>query len=132
MWSTPLATASRSTASAASRSFGGPNTPGPASCIAPYPTRFTVRAPSANAPALPMSIMSLLLWLIVNIHSSPGPDKSVYDSICSPHPVAIPLVAPIGAVAHCAAPPLQSRPNYDYPLSPPSNALDALHFPARG
>ena len=31
----PLATASRSTAIAPSRSFGGPNTPGPASCMAP-------------------------------------------------------------------------------------------------
>ena len=29
------ATASRSTATAAARSFGGPNTPGPASCMAP-------------------------------------------------------------------------------------------------
>src|SRR5271156_360783 len=61
MWSTPLATASRSTASAPCRSFGGPNTPGPASCIAPYPARFTVRVPSENVPALLMSITAFLL-----------------------------------------------------------------------
>src|SRR5919106_929963 len=39
MWSTPSSTARRSTASAASRSRGGPKTPGPASCIAPNPMR---------------------------------------------------------------------------------------------
>src|SRR6185312_124672 len=43
-------TASRSTATAWSRSAGGPNTPGPASCIAPNPTRLTVRSPSWYAP----------------------------------------------------------------------------------
>src|SRR5215470_8112168 len=35
MWSTPAATAARSTRSASSRSCGGPMTPSPASCIAP-------------------------------------------------------------------------------------------------
>jgi hypothetical protein len=35
MWLMPRSTAARSTAIAASRSFGGPKTPGPASCIAP-------------------------------------------------------------------------------------------------
>ena len=39
MWLMPSSTAARSTATAASRSAGGPNTPGPASCIAPYPIR---------------------------------------------------------------------------------------------
>src|SRR3954449_4471843 len=41
MWSTPSSTARRRTASAASRSRGGPNTPGPASCMAPNPIRRT-------------------------------------------------------------------------------------------
>src|SRR3977135_1569005 len=45
MWSTPSSIARRSTARAASRSRGGPNTPGPASCIAPKPMRPTGRAP---------------------------------------------------------------------------------------
>ena len=38
MWLIPSATTSRSTATASSRSCGGPNTWGPASCIAPYPS----------------------------------------------------------------------------------------------
>src|ERR687895_746772 len=46
MWSTPSSTARRSTASAASRSRGGPKTPGPASCIAPNPIRPTGRPPN--------------------------------------------------------------------------------------
>src|SRR4051812_18558898 len=46
MWSTPSSTARRSTASAWSRSRGGPNTPGPASCIAPNPIRRTGRSPN--------------------------------------------------------------------------------------
>src|ERR1700712_3420292 len=50
MWSTPNSTARRRTATAASRSAGGPITCGPASCIAPYPTRWTVRSPRANWP----------------------------------------------------------------------------------
>src|SRR5215211_2913965 len=45
MWSTPSSTARRRTAIAASRSRGGPNTPGPASCIAPKPMRLTVLSP---------------------------------------------------------------------------------------
>src|SRR6266542_1837450 len=47
----PSSTASRSTATAAPRSAGGPNTCGPASCIAPYPMRVTVRSPPiVNVP----------------------------------------------------------------------------------
>ena len=46
MWSTPSSTARRRTASAASRSRGGPNTPGPASCMAPNPIRPTSWLPS--------------------------------------------------------------------------------------
>src|SRR5262245_48729325 len=48
MWSTPRWTAVRRTARAASRSRGGPNTPGPASCIAPKPMRRTSRSPSVD------------------------------------------------------------------------------------
>src|SRR5215217_7688924 len=44
----PRSTALRSTASAASRSRGGPKTPGPASCIAPNPTRPTGRPPNMD------------------------------------------------------------------------------------
>src|SRR5215472_9003771 len=51
MWLTPRDTASRSTATAASRSFGGPKMPGPASRMAPYPIRVTVRSPIVNVPA---------------------------------------------------------------------------------
>src|SRR3954452_14669684 len=46
MWSTPSSTARRRTARAASRSRGGPKTPGPASCIAPKPMRLTSWSPS--------------------------------------------------------------------------------------
>src|SRR3954468_15704676 len=45
MWSTPSSTARRRTARAAAGSLGGPKTPGPASCIAPKPMRFTVKVP---------------------------------------------------------------------------------------
>src|SRR3954447_2249311 len=45
MWSTPSSMARRSTARAAAASAGGPKTPGPASCIAPNPTRLTVCGP---------------------------------------------------------------------------------------
>src|SRR5947207_9815378 len=50
MWSTPAATATRSTRRASSRSRGGPKTPSPASCIAPYPARRTRHGPSAKDP----------------------------------------------------------------------------------
>jgi len=42
---TPNSTACRSTASAAARSFGGPQIPSPVIRIAPYPNRFTVNCP---------------------------------------------------------------------------------------
>src|ERR1700685_3173579 len=45
MWSTPSSTARRSTARAPSGSLGGPNTPGPASCIAPKPMRLMGLSP---------------------------------------------------------------------------------------
>src|SRR5437773_10967104 len=50
MWSTPAATAARSTRNASSRSRGGPKTPSPASCIGPYPARRTRHGPSAKDP----------------------------------------------------------------------------------
>src|SRR5215216_5030508 len=52
MWSTPSSIARRSTAWAAARSRGGPNTPGPASCIAPSPMRRMGRPPRVDVFAL--------------------------------------------------------------------------------
>src|SRR4030088_2813492 len=53
MWSTPSSTARRRTATAASGSAGGPNTPGPASCMAPNPIRLTGSVPpKLQVPAL--------------------------------------------------------------------------------
>src|SRR5450631_2993584 len=45
MGSTPSSIARRSTARAAAGSRGGPNTPGPASCIAPKPMRLIGLSP---------------------------------------------------------------------------------------
>src|SRR5256885_7266303 len=45
MWPPPSASARRSTARAALGSRGGPNTPGPASCIAPKPIRLIGLSP---------------------------------------------------------------------------------------
>src|SRR5258705_448746 len=50
MWFPPAATAARSPRSASPRSRGGPKTPSPASCIAPYPARRTRHRPSAKDP----------------------------------------------------------------------------------
>src|SRR5664279_3266068 len=64
MWSTPAATASRKTATASSTSRGGPHTPGPASCIAPYPMRFTFIDVFGNEklpPRLDSVVIPLLL-----------------------------------------------------------------------
>src|ERR1700761_8653272 len=52
MWLMPSSTTLRSTAMAASSSSGGPNTPGPASCIAPKPIRVTSSVlPNFQVPA---------------------------------------------------------------------------------
>src|SRR4051794_34176666 len=48
MWFTPSSMARRSTARAASRSAGGPQTPGPGRRIAPKPTRRTWRPPGGK------------------------------------------------------------------------------------
>ena len=84
------ATASRSTAMAASRSAGGPNTCGPASCIAPYPMRVTVRSSaSANVPPGVSSLSSRLLWFeVVRRHRAPGaralPEAGVFHGHAVP------------------------------------------------
>src|SRR5829696_2724174 len=48
MWLMPSSTALRSTASASSWSRGGPRTPGPGNCMAPYPTRPTWKEPNGK------------------------------------------------------------------------------------
>src|SRR5580658_6722882 len=58
MWSTPASTARRSTASAPARSLGGPNTPGPGSCIAPNPMRWTGRPASTTVSEFMGPILS--------------------------------------------------------------------------
>src|SRR5215212_9734825 len=58
MWFTPSPTAVLRARSARSRSAGGPNTCGPASCIAPYPIRATSRSPpSFHVPAASACVM---------------------------------------------------------------------------
>src|SRR5579875_727561 len=54
MWSTPSSIARRRTARAASGSRGGPNTPGPASCMAPKPIRRTGLSPRRDVCAVVM------------------------------------------------------------------------------
>src|SRR6266571_3225635 len=63
MWLTPSSMARRNTASAVPRSRGGPQTPGPGSCMAPKPTRATCR-PARKA--VPPGGISVLLWDIVS------------------------------------------------------------------
>src|SRR4029077_14616581 len=68
MWFTPDATASRRTAIAVSGSLGGPQTPGPASRIAPYPIRLTVNDVPGKVnrpPSVDLFIVSSLLPLCV-------------------------------------------------------------------
>src|SRR5690606_15296202 len=50
IWVIPRSTASRRTATAPSWSAGGPITPGPANCIAPYPNFVTVKPPDVQVP----------------------------------------------------------------------------------
>src|SRR3954463_1948762 len=52
MWSTPSSIARRSTPRAAVGSRGGPNTPGPASCIAPKPMRLIGLSPKNVAESI--------------------------------------------------------------------------------
>src|SRR6478752_2336497 len=59
MWSTPSSTARRSTARAPSGSRGGPNTPGPASCIAPKPMRLMGLSPRNEVLFMPTACTSI-------------------------------------------------------------------------
>ncbi len=52
MKSTPSSTARRSTRFASSTSFGGPQTPGPVSCMLPKPRRWMVRSPMAKVSGM--------------------------------------------------------------------------------
>src|SRR6478672_13543118 len=56
MWSTPSSTARRNTRRASSRSRGGPMTPGPGSCMAPKPTRRTVRSARGKVSVIPSTL----------------------------------------------------------------------------
>src|SRR6478735_6352558 len=56
MWLTPSSTARRSTRNASSRSRGGPRTPGPGSCMAPKPTRRTVRSARGKVSVIPSTL----------------------------------------------------------------------------
>src|SRR3954453_9490893 len=53
MWSTPSSIARRRTARAAAGSRGGPKTPGPASCMAPKPMRWTGLSPRKEVVVMP-------------------------------------------------------------------------------
>src|ERR1700722_3316393 len=64
MWLMPSSTAMRSTARAPSLSAGGPNTPRPASCIAPSPIRFTV-SPGASVNVPPSCVCAMRFLLVV-------------------------------------------------------------------
>src|SRR2546430_16000583 len=70
MWYTPDSTASRKTAMAPSTSRGGPKTPGPASCIAPYPMRFTVIDVPESVKRLARSVCSIIQRLLPSYASN--------------------------------------------------------------
>ena len=69
---TPSSTARRSTASAASRSGGGPQMPSPVTRIAPKPSRRTVRSPSSIVPADSSSIALVASVAIRSEATLPG------------------------------------------------------------
>src|SRR3954451_3150761 len=81
---TPSSTAVRRTAIAWSRSLGGPKTPGPASCIAPYPILVMVRSSARVMVEFVMSPLfvadgrtgSAPLFLVVTGPSLPGHARS--------------------------------------------------------
>src|SRR3954447_20708620 len=66
MKSTPCCTAARTTRTAPSWSAGSPQTPGPGSCIAPYPSRWTGTSP-------PMEKVSLGATVVMDL-----PGRSVH------------------------------------------------------
>src|SRR5689334_18547968 len=71
MWFTPASTASLRTATASEMFWGGPQTCGPASCIAPYPMRLSVIAVpgSVNVPAA--LICDVIVRPSVIVHRQP-------------------------------------------------------------
>src|SRR3954451_6343756 len=81
---TPSSTAVRRTAIAWSRSLGGPKTPGPASCIAPYPILVMVRSSARVMVEFVMSPLfvadgrtgSAPLFLVLTGPSLPGHARS--------------------------------------------------------
>src|SRR6266487_4210637 len=64
MWVIPRLTTSRRTAIAPSWSAGGPNTCGPANCIAPYPMRVRIKS-SASLNVPPGSVVDVVRFLLV-------------------------------------------------------------------
>src|SRR3954451_11804896 len=83
MWFTPSSTVRRRTAIAASRSAGGPITCGPASCMAPYPMRWTERSPRGEEPDFSaVNVMPRLLHRRAGGHA-PGPGKSRPERLMS-------------------------------------------------
>src|SRR5215469_13712545 len=85
MWFTPAATASRSRATAASGSRGGPHTPGPASCIAPYPMRRKVMEEPGSVK-VPPSLVALdnsnSLELFIGATDRRRPARRLEHSLC--------------------------------------------------
>src|SRR2546430_6246052 len=77
MWVIPSSTASRSTATAAPRSAGGPNTCGPASCIAPYPILVRVR-PSARVKVPPGSVVAAITVALLHDQGSASGSVRVF------------------------------------------------------
>ncbi len=70
MWSAPSSTARRSTALAPSGSLGAPNTPGPASCIAPNPIRL-----------MGLSPRNAVLFMAWRLHHPGCADKKSSDPV---------------------------------------------------
>src|SRR5579875_1225450 len=84
MWLMPSSTAVRSTRIASSRSLGGPNTCGPASCMAPYPTRVSSKSPTGYRP--PGSP-----WLVMNPFLPPAVCRGLFHSAPPPPTQPAPL-----------------------------------------
>src|ERR1700744_4878051 len=87
---TPAATTSRSNAMAWSGPGESPHTFGPVSCIAPYPTRPTVRSSpiiTVDEISRDWVAMASLLWLHRGrVGSSGRPDRDVTPGVLPSHP----------------------------------------------
>src|SRR6478735_5912754 len=81
MWSTPSSTARRSTATASSWSRGGPKTPGPGSCIAPKPTRWTLKEPSAKRSGVMIAATRAASESILDDHPRAAGDAADEDGL---------------------------------------------------